>query len=233
MIRCCLLLPSIGPSQPSINFMVGVLQELREASYYEKCSCGLFSYNESNFNDFVNAAKDIGVGHRLVQLARNSVKGWTKIDASTNPVDELKSHSGDNLFVLDLRADSPNSTELGVSFISDTAPIWQFESQQKTGLIIDRNYGKHGENGRGNWPGESVLLCSFDDAERKLPYSLAEKQSLSNRSWIRDDTFQQILVYYYENGPGNLYHAFHSNADKELQKIPGGIQKLMNAYAHL
>lgn len=229
MIRCCLVLPTIGEAKPGKAYFVNIVHGMAMASYYSKCSAGIFMYGAGNFNDFITAAKENHAGKDIIERAQRSVESWVKV---SDPVSELANYANDGLFVLDIQGAASFAPMAGLQVVSDTEPIWRAESVAKVGLRMDRRYLKHGENGRGNWPGQSVLLCSFDDAERKLPYSLAERNSASKRSWIKDMSYAQALIFYYENVPG-LYHAFHSDDPKELNKIPNSVTRLMREYAML
>lgn len=65
---------------------------------------------------------------------------------------------------------------------------------------------KHGENGRGNWPGEAVLLCSRQEAEQLLHSAIGIKERKD--LYLFDKKCGKHMRFMYEN-LGNTYHSFH------------------------
>ena len=84
---------------------------------------------------------------------------------------------------------------------------------------------KHGENGKGNQPNASPLLCSKDEAQNMLndavPCFFEREKNLYNFDAVRN-TF---IVFFYEgNNPQNQWHGFHLSQDKWTE-LPDYIRK--------
>lgn len=93
--------------------------------------------------------------------------------------------------------------------------------------FFPRNFNlsdKHGENGKGNWPHESVLLCSASDAQSLLNTAVPStrfKERLYNFDTIR----QKFIELYYEgDNPQQQWHGFHV-AEKDLKRVPDDIRR--------
>lgn len=99
---------------------------------------------------------------------------------------------------------------------------WFFENRKPIRLI-DRNYDKHGENGKGEWKQSkkgkpnSRLLCSDDEAQQLLRFGIG-KVNGTTLYWY-DDNRKLFIKFWYEN-TGCLYHAYHLESKKEIEKIP-------------
>ena len=75
--------------------------------------------------------------------------------------------------------------------------------------VPKRNYhwsSKHGEFGKGNWPGVSVLLGSRQEAEQVLHAAVGTKEKKD--LYIYDKTYGKYMRYMPEN-VNDTYHSFH------------------------
>ena len=99
---------------------------------------------------------------------------------------------------------------------------WFFHNRKPV-RTIDKEYGKHGETGKGGWKrgkkGEvkSCLLCSEEEAEQLLKCAIGEQDN-STLFWF-DKERKLYIKFMYEN-TDSLYHAYHLKSKKEIEKIP-------------
>lgn len=67
---------------------------------------------------------------------------------------------------------------------------------------------KHGENGKGNWPGVSVLLGSRIEAEQLLHKAIGTKEKKD--LYVYDNKYGKYMRFMPEN-VNDTYHSFHIN----------------------
>lgn len=84
--------------------------------------------------------------------------------------------------------------------------------------------GKHGENGRGNWRGESVLECSCAQAQSLINEAVPSK--IKQRNLYNYDAERKLFVEFYYEGdnPQHLWHGFHVKREHENRQIPNDIK---------
>jgi hypothetical protein len=82
---------------------------------------------------------------------------------------------------------------------------------------------KHGENGRGQHPNASPLLCSHLEATEMMHKAIREDKSL----FWRDDSRNSYIKFKDENTAENSYHAYHT--DTVAQYIVDMINRLLPA----
>lgn len=84
---------------------------------------------------------------------------------------------------------------------------------------------KHGENGRGNWIGESSLLCSFAEAQDLLNKSIGDFSCLK-RLFFFDKSYDTYIEFFFEgNNPQKLWHGFHLQKSDWDTRVPASIRK--------
>lgn len=89
---------------------------------------------------------------------------------------------------------------------------------------------KHGENGVGNWPGESVLRCNEKDAQLFLNKSIADFDE-KNRFFFFDDNHDTYIEFFYEgNNPQKQWHGFHLSKNDWHQRVPNSVKKFFNRF---
>ena len=85
---------------------------------------------------------------------------------------------------------------------------------------------KHGENGRGNWAGESVLLCNRNNAQELLNTAIPDFTKKEKQLFNFDVNYQTFIEFFYEgNNPQNQWHGFHIKQDEWNKRIPLSILK--------
>ncbi|MDR2495915.1 MAG: hypothetical protein LBD21_02155 [Tannerellaceae bacterium] len=82
----------------------------------------------------------------------------------------------------------------------------------------------HGENGRGNKPNKSPLLCSHREAEEMMHKAIKDDKALL---W-RDDSRSSHIVFESENTYYNSYHAFHTNEPPKHIKNSKAIKDMID-----
>ncbi|GHT24231.1 hypothetical protein AGMMS4957_16910 [Bacteroidia bacterium] len=84
---------------------------------------------------------------------------------------------------------------------------------------------KHGENGKGNQPNASPLLCSKSEAQTLLKTAIPCFLERGKNLYNFDDDKDTYIVFFYEgDNPQNQWHGFHINS-AEWNKIPDYIRK--------
>lgn len=86
---------------------------------------------------------------------------------------------------------------------------------------------KHGENGTGNWKGESVLLCDESTAQEFLQTAIADYY-MKNRLFNWDENYNTFIEFFFEGGnPQNQWHGFHLEKI-DWKRVPVSIQKFFS-----
>lgn len=79
---------------------------------------------------------------------------------------------------------------------------------------------KHGENGKGNWPGESCLLCSSQQAQKLLDTSIPDFEEIDKRLFNYDSDHKTYIEFFYEgDNPQSQWHGFHLRS-KDWNRVP-------------
>jgi len=93
---------------------------------------------------------------------------------------------------------------------------------------VERKFNKskkHGENGKGNWKGESVLLCDCEVAQNLLNSSIPDFHELDNRLFNFDPISETYIEFYYEGKtPNNQWHGFHLDPNDWDKRVPNKIR---------
>ncbi|MBF0519579.1 MAG: hypothetical protein HQK92_07645 [Nitrospirae bacterium] len=79
---------------------------------------------------------------------------------------------------------------------------------------------KHGENGRGNYHGESPLMCDRKEAQELLITAIGDK---TERLFNLDSKHNMYIIFYSETTPISSYHGYH--VDLKSVKVPNHIKK--------
>jgi hypothetical protein len=83
---------------------------------------------------------------------------------------------------------------------------------------------KHGENGVGNWKGESVLLCNKTKAQQLLDSALPDFNQKSNRLFNFDVDTDTYIEFFSENAL-DQWHGFHITPNQWEQRVPKSIRR--------
>jgi hypothetical protein len=84
---------------------------------------------------------------------------------------------------------------------------------------------KHGENGKGNWQGESLLLCTKEDAQKLLNTAIPCFEEKEKNLFNFDNTHNTFIVFYYEgDNPQRQWHGFHLERG-DWHKVPNFVLK--------
>lgn len=100
-----------------------------------------------------------------------------------------------------------------------------FEINRKPKRYFNLN-PKHGENGKGNFPSASPLLCSRMDASVMLNKAVGEK--FNDKLFFYDNTHKKYIEFRYENTPKNTYHAYHIEEENVPKSILRKIKLLLD-----
>lgn len=73
---------------------------------------------------------------------------------------------------------------------------------------------KHGQHGRGQWKGASVLFCDEVMAQRLLESAIADR--LDKDLYNYDPVNGRYIVFKDENTPNNTYHGYHLDHSEEV-----------------
>jgi len=91
---------------------------------------------------------------------------------------------------------------------------------------------KHGENGRGNQPHESPLLCSKIDAQMMLNEAVPCFLEKEKRFYYFDNKHNKYIIFYFEgDNPQKQWHAFHLIEGKR-ENLPDFICKFWKKWAN-
>lgn len=85
---------------------------------------------------------------------------------------------------------------------------------------------KHGENGKGNWTGESVLLCHRDRAQQLLESAIPDFRLKDERLFNFVEEYNTYIEFFYEgNNPQKQWHGFHVKKEMWYMRIPETVRK--------
>lgn len=85
---------------------------------------------------------------------------------------------------------------------------------------------KHGENGRGNQPGQSVLRCSKNEAQQLLNTAIPDFTEKEKQLFNFDENHQTFIEFFYEgDNPQKQWHGFHITNNEWEKRIPVSIRK--------
>ena len=91
---------------------------------------------------------------------------------------------------------------------------------------------KHGENGKGNWQGESVLLCNKIDAQTLLDSAIPDFSEKENRLFNFDPNHQTFIEFFYEgDNPQKQWHGFHITKNLWKDRVPQSIREYFGKYS--
>ena len=90
---------------------------------------------------------------------------------------------------------------------------------------------KHGENGKGNWPHESVLLCDRNKAQQLLESAIPDFRLKDERLLNFDEENNTYIEFFYEgNTPQKQWHGFHVKEEMWDMRIPETVRKYYGKY---
>ncbi|MGJ1327475.1 hypothetical protein [Sphingobacterium multivorum] len=84
---------------------------------------------------------------------------------------------------------------------------------------------KHGQNGIGNWPGESSLLCSSEQAQVLLNKAIGDFVNLKRLFFFDESTNTYIEFFFEGNNPQKSWHGFHLKKEDWDKRVPSSIRK--------
>lgn len=85
---------------------------------------------------------------------------------------------------------------------------------------------KHGENGKGNQKGESVLQCSKNEASALLKNAIPDFRKKQVRLFNFDNKHETFIEFYYEGkNPSNQWHGFHLKNEEWEKRVPESVRK--------
>ena len=226
------------------------LYEIVELAYQHKATVFYSEHQAQELKLHENLDKNFSQSHgnRISVLLRNGIKKsknsylfdvcFSDEHTSFNYVDDpvisiISPHSNNALISV-----SKNNCKPLLSIKSDT----EFESVNfvvinETDKLLKwiqnnsstRNFNlsnKHGENGCGNWLGESVLLCSEYEAQQLLETAIPDFYEKEKQLFNFDNTHQTFIEFFWEgDNPQNKWHGFHISEDKWAKRIPNSIRK--------
>ncbi len=120
-----------------------------------------------------------------------------------------------------------------IPFVKDENSAFECVKKYRTPLNFHLN-PKHGENGKGNQKGESVLYCNEEEASKMLQEAIMKNVNNLYPALNYDQNHKKFIVFKHEGDTKeNLYHAFHLDTELGLkeQKFPDDlIQKLKEKF---
>ena len=116
------------------------------------------------------------------------------------------------------------SVSVGILGLDDSSfYVWFCENRKPK-----RSYNlnpKHGENGKGNWAGESRLLGSSEEARALLKYAIGEAYRGPLYCW--DAKYGYYMEY--KNELNDTYHSFHLEGE-DVKRIPHQVKRLIDKF---
>ncbi|MBN2746005.1 MAG: hypothetical protein JXR34_04700 [Bacteroidales bacterium] len=109
-----------------------------------------------------------------------------------------------------------------IDYVGNTADLKVWFAKNR---IPPRNFHvipKHGENGRGNWPGASPLMCSGQEAQQLLNTAIGDN---TDKLYNYDPQHSRYIVFWSENEPENLFHGYHLPLN--TNEIPNEIKRIL------
>ena len=104
----------------------------------------------------------------------------------------------------------------------DAIVNWISETELRTFNVIP----KHGENGKGNQPKESILLCSKEEAQLLLNTAIPCFMEREKNLFNYDKTHNTYVMFYFEgNNPQKQWHGFHLEKKDWDSKVPHLVRK--------
>ncbi|MBF0320084.1 MAG: hypothetical protein HQL01_09835 [Nitrospirae bacterium] len=104
--------------------------------------------------------------------------------------------------------------------LRDNAALTQWFADNRLPQRIFNLTPKHGENGLGNWPGASPLMCSKFEAQGLLNTAIGQSH---RELFNHDGLYKMFIVFKDENTVENTYHGFHVASD--TAEVPLSIKK--------
>lgn len=231
-------IPFYSKTAPSgtvdVNPVVKQITVFKDFFDYEAYS---IYYDKTNLDSFLISLKDNKAKQSLQKALLNSIAsnwnvnppftGWTKLGGTQvegetfSYISMLHANGSLNVNAI-LDMDAINGTYPG--FCADvlkpdipTVHNWFTKNR-----IPKRQYhlnSKHGEYGKGNWPGASVLLGSKEEAEHLLHEAVGIKTKKD--LYIYDKKYGKHMRFKPEN-VNDTYHSFHideSGIDPHIKKV--------------
>jgi peroxiredoxin len=118
--------------------------------------------------------------------------------------------------------------KVNISYFSDLQNVtkWIVDNTSKRNFHTSP---KHGENGKDNWKGQSVLLCSKSEANLLLESAIPDFIEKENRLFNWDNTRHQTYIEFFFEGdnPQKQWHGFHLET-KDWNRVPNSLRKFFN-----
>jgi hypothetical protein len=114
--------------------------------------------------------------------------------------------------------------KVSISYFADLKNVakWIVDNSPNRNFHISP---KHGENGKGNWKGESVLFCSQSEAEMLLNSAIPDFNERRNRLFNWDFTHSTFIEFFFEgDNPQKQWHGFHLEV-KDWNRVPDSLRK--------
>ncbi len=100
--------------------------------------------------------------------------------------------------------------------------LWIIKNSAKRNFNLSN---KHGENGKNNWSGESVLMCNASRASNLLNDAIAHFYARDNRLFNWDPEFSTYIEFFFEGiNPQNQWHGFHLKKE-DWTRVPAFIKE--------
>jgi hypothetical protein len=113
--------------------------------------------------------------------------------------------------------------KIEISYLTDLENIrsWIANNSSKRNFHISP---KHGENGKDNWKGQSVLLCSKSEAILLLESAIPDFKEKENRLFNWDTEYHTFIEFFFEgDNPQKQWHGFHLEK-KDWNRVPSSIR---------
>jgi hypothetical protein len=196
---------------------------------------------DTNFNQSIGNIIELIIENATEKSSNAFVFNFQFLQANsfilceTNPIFALPEASGKNA-ILDVSGhicekiylkakSSDNFSKITFSILAQKEEIVAWIVTQSPKRNFHKS-DKHGENGRGNWPGESVLLCNFPDAQNLLNCSIPDLSFSAKQLYNFDIDNKTYIEFYYEgNNPQMQWHGFHITEKEWDKRIPSTIRK--------
>ena len=234
------------------NFYLKNIFSLINIAYLHKANV---YYSKHQFVDFTKNCNDldenyvVSIGEKLDVIIANANKieeqkyvfevcfseGQTSLSHVPNmmvssiqnyPKQVLLSSDFKNTSLLEVKSNT-EFEKIKISYLTDLEDIrrWIVDNSDKRIFHIS---GKHGENGKGNWTGESILLCSKLEATSLLESAITDFIEKENRLFNWDSTHNTFIEFFFEgNNPQRQWHGFHLEA-KDWNRVPNSVRKFFN-----
>jgi hypothetical protein len=227
------------------------LYEVVQLAYQHKATV---FYSEQQIQEFITNCNNldegfsISHGNRLEVLLKNAIKQTnrrylfeicfsgknTSLHYINNAaISIICSHSknalisvSNNNYELLLSISSANDFEkVKFGIVNNTENLLKWIRDNSNERIFNLSK-KHGENGLGNWLGESPLLCSEHEAQQLLITAIPDFSKKEKQLFNFDQIHHTFIEFFHEgDNPQNQWHGFHIERVEWESRIPKSIRK--------